>query len=106
MTTYLSGLRPAERRLVVGIGAVMFVVLNLWFVVPHFSDWNMVKLRMARARKTLNNFQTKIATVPTLQRMIRIIEDEGAQVPIEDQAMHFSTAIQEQAVKTGVNIIS
>ena len=31
-------LRPFEKRLVVVVAAVLFVVLNAWFVFPHFSD--------------------------------------------------------------------
>ena len=45
MTSYLDrlNLRPFEKRLVVGVGAVLFVVLNAWFVVPHFSDLSQAR---------------------------------------------------------------
>ena len=39
MKTYLDNLRPLEKRVVVGVAVMAFVVFNLWFVVPHFSDW-------------------------------------------------------------------
>ena len=31
-------LRPGERRLVVGVGIVVFIVLNLLFVFPNFGE--------------------------------------------------------------------
>ena len=36
MNKYFSHLRPMERRLAVGVIVVVIVVLNWWFVWPHF----------------------------------------------------------------------
>ena len=62
MTSYLDrlNLRPFEKRLVVGVGAVLFVVLNAWFVVPHFSDLGDARRRRAEALKKLERWQTEI----------------------------------------------
>ena len=46
MNSFLDrlNLRPQERRLVVGVLVIVFVVVNLWFVWPHAGD-----LKIARA---------------------------------------------------------
>ena len=55
MTSYLDrlNLRPFEKRLVVGVGAVLFLVLNAWFVVPHFSDLGQAEKRPTDAIEKL-----------------------------------------------------
>ena len=35
-------LRPQERRLVVIVGMVLFVLINWWFVWPFFGEWGKV----------------------------------------------------------------
>jgi type II secretory pathway component PulM len=104
MSSYLDNLRPFEKRMVVGVVALLFIVLNFWFVVPHFSDWGRAQIRKGNARKALEKFETEINQVPTYTRMVKDLESEGAAVPLEDAAIHFSTAIQEQQSKSGVNI--
>jgi hypothetical protein len=105
MKGYWNQLRPLEKRLLVGVSAVVFIILNAWFVVPYFSDWGRVQKKRVTAETTLALFQTQIATVPTLQKLIAGIEGEDAQVPQEDQAAHFATAIQMQAAQHGVGIV-
>jgi hypothetical protein len=105
MSSYLDNLRPFEKRMVVGVAAMLFVVLNFWFVVPHFSDWGRAQLRKGKARFTLEKFEAEVAQVPTYTRKVKELEGEGAAVPAEDAAIHFSTAIQEQQARSGVNII-
>jgi hypothetical protein len=107
MTGYLDrlNLRPFEKRLVVGVAAALFVVVNVVFVFPHFSDWSKVKGRMYKAQKTLATFQAEIRDMRNVQEKIRVIEEAGATaVPLEDQAAQFQRTIQSQAVASGVNI--
>jgi type II secretory pathway component PulM len=105
MTTYLDTLRPFEKRMVVGVAAMLFVILNFWFVVPHFSDWGRARIRMSKARVSRAKFQTEIDQIPNYNKMVRELESEGAAVPLEDAAIHFSAAITEQQAKSGVNIM-
>src|SRR5258707_7112678 len=92
--------------MVVGVGAVLFVVINFWFVVPHFSDWGKVKIRMAKARETLAMFDAEIAQSGRYEREVRKLEGEGLAVPPEDQSVHFQGAIRDQQIQSGVNITS
>ena len=45
MKKYFDQLRPTERRLVVGVLVIVFLVQNAWYVWPHFSDWSDLRGR-------------------------------------------------------------
>ncbi len=106
MTSYLDrlNLRPFEKRLVVGVATLLFIVVNVWFVLPHFGDWGRVKIRMEEARVKLGRYQAEIGQMRFYSNEVRRLEGEGLAVPLEDQALHFSTAVQSQAAASGVGL--
>jgi Tfp pilus assembly protein PilO len=97
-------LRPFEKRLVVGVAVVLFIVLNLWFVVPRFSDLSQAQRRRADALEKIRRWQIEINQMPTYQRQVREMASEGQDVPAEDQQNQFSRAIQMQQAQSGVNV--
>jgi hypothetical protein len=107
MMGYLDrlNLRPFEKRLVVIVAAALFVVVNLWLVIPHFGDLSKVQGRMSDAQRKLKKFTDEIAQAPKVERIVDQMEAEGHAVPREDQSLHFSSAIESQASASGVTII-
>lgn len=106
MSGYWQNLRSFERRLVVGVGVVFFIVLNALFVWPHFSDLAAVKSRMADAQKKLELYDNEIGQQQRYERQVRTLETEGLAVPPEEQAFQFNNAINAQAGQSGVRIMS
>ena len=108
MTSYLDklNLRPFEKRLVVGVAAILFVVFNAWFVFPHFSDLSATEARKAEAQKKLEKWKAECAQSGKYKAAIASIVGESQDVPAEDQAYQFSSAIQMLQPETGVNITS
>lgn len=106
MKTYLDTLRPHEKRLVVGVAATAFVVLNFWFVVPHFSDWEQVGFRRQKAEEDLKKRSAKIAQMKVYNEQIRALSADGYKVPAEDQSLHFATEVQTKAALCGINLSS
>ena len=104
MNGYWNSLRPMEKRLVVGVGTMVIILLNLWFVVPHFSDLGKVHDRKDKAQQTLETFEKAIAHKSIYVDGIRRLQGEGQDVPPEDQILHFQNAIQQEAVRSGVQI--
>jgi len=106
MTSYLDrlNLRPFEKRLVVGVGAVLFLVLNAWFVVPHFSDLSEAQDRRLKALKKLDEWQVEMDQKVKYEAGINKFRQEGLEVPPEDQQNQFARAIQDQQVRSGVGI--
>jgi hypothetical protein len=103
MKGYWDQLRPLEKRLVVGVGTVLFIVLNAWFVWPHFSDWDRVKMRMAKAEETLNMFQTNVAQKSVIQAKVTKLSATGADVALEDQGTHLENTILSEQAKLGIS---
>jgi Tfp pilus assembly protein PilO len=99
-------LRPFEKRLVVGVAVVLFIVLNFWFVVPHFSDLGQAQKGRADALEKIRRWQVEINQMPAYQRQVKEMASEGQDVPAEDQQNQFSRAIQMQQAQSGVNISS
>jgi hypothetical protein len=106
MNGYLDklNLKPLEKRMVVLVAAVLFFVLNWWFVFPHFSDWSKVQFRVNKARKTLATFEREIAQTNTFTRAVKQLESEGYSVAPEDQALHFANTRESVAAQSGVII--
>src|SRR6266496_2145379 len=101
MKGYWNNLRPMEKRLVVGVGTMVIILLNLWFVVPHFSDWGKVQERRAKAQKTLEMFQKEIDQKPKYQRGVAELQGEGQNVAWEDQVFQFVGTIQSESARSG-----
>src|SRR6266404_3709242 len=106
MKRYWEGLRPFEKRVVVGVATGLFAVFNLWFVLPHFSDLGRMKKRMEEAQWTLQVRQTAIAQKPMYEEEIKKLQREGLDVPAEEQALQFQRTISDEEMRVGVNPIS
>lgn len=104
MKSYLDNLRPVEKRLVVGVAAVLFLVVNAAFVVPHFSDLKLVQNRTDKARLNLEKYRGEIQQLPFYSNSVVKIQGEGLDVPPEDQASAFRDAIGAEATKSGVSL--
>lgn len=101
-------LSSVERRLVVGSGYVVFIVINLWFIWPHFGDWNITKIELQKARETLERFQkeTDVAHVADLKAKLAKLEGQGSPVAPNEQSLDLIRSIQNQAMASGVSIQS
>jgi len=106
MKKFFAQLRPNERRLAVGVLVILIVVLNWWFIWPHFSDWNNLRQRMEAAQKKLGLYQTAIAEQPKYTGLVRSYEGQGQFIPPEDVAINFMRTVQSQAAESGVGISS
>ena len=104
MKKQFDNLRPFEKRVVVGVAALFFVVMNFWFVFPHFSDWGNLQSRMATAQAKLVKYQTVIDKKDAYEKMVRTFQGAGLEVPREDQGNQFSRAVLLQAGQSGVAV--
>lgn len=102
---YWDNLRPFEKRVVVGVAALFFVVLNFLFVFPYFKEWNQLDDRKFQANRKLRMYQEELSNTNKYWRKVIEMEKEGADVPPEEQVRHFANTIDAQAGKSGVNMI-
>ena len=98
-------LSSLERRFIILVLVIIFIVINLIFVLPHFSDLGKIDNRFADANSKLDKYQKEIAQVAFYETNIKKWEGEGSAVAQEDQSVSFLTAIQNQAAQSGVGIV-
>jgi len=108
MMGYLDrlNLRPFEKRLVIGVVVVVFIVLNFWFVVPHFSDLSQAKQHEAELWNKLRKMESETNQIPSYQKRINEMVHEGLDVPAEEQQNKFSSDIVAQQAASGVSTIN
>lgn len=106
MKKYFAQLRPLERRLVVGVAVVLFVVLNWVFVKPHFGDWGRLRARQDDARRKLKLYQDTIAKDMGYEAQVKKMESQGEFVAPSDQAINFLRTIDSQSALSHVSIIT
>ncbi|MBM3834117.1 MAG: type II secretion system protein M [Verrucomicrobia bacterium] len=97
-------LRPHEKRLVVIVAIVLFVVLNLWLVWPHFKDWGILQEQREKNNRTLQTYQKEIARISTYESKLKDLESQGSSVVGEGQDLDLLLTVQNQARLTGLNI--
>lgn len=105
MKGYFARLSPMERRFVVGVGVLLFIVLNVWLVPPKIGEWRRVQDRMFKARRAIRLYETAINDKPRIERLVRELESEGQDVPFEDQATRLLETIRSQAVQSGLTFL-
>lgn len=105
MNGYLSRLNPMERRFVVGVGLVFFLVINIFWIWPHFADWSDLRGRLENSRSMLGTREGLIQQRPKVEAEIKKLASEGSYVPPEDQSLQFLRTIQTQMAQTGVGFV-
>lgn len=104
MKSYLSKLTSTERRFVVGVFVVVFIVINVVFIWPRFKDWDVVKAKMTKAQTRLQDYQKEISQKASYERLVKGLEGADSAVPPEDQMTEFLRTIQVQASQSGVRV--
>jgi hypothetical protein len=102
MKEFFARLNPTERRFVVGVIVIFFLVINIVWVWPHFGDWGQTQERMRTAGGKLVLFETGTNLIPALQKKIADYQGQGQIVPSENQAVQFVRLIQNETTRFGI----
>jgi hypothetical protein len=93
-------LRPQERRLVVIVGLVVFILLNMWFIWPFFGEWGRVQNDLYKSESTLARYNAEIAKRSTYERKQRELEQTGSEML--NNETDFQRIVSSQAASAGV----
>jgi hypothetical protein len=106
VSNYLDrlNLRPNERRFVVFVFLVLFVVLNIFFVWPYRTARADATQRLERAGSKLKLYRAEVKQMEENKKNLQAFERDSPVVPPEDQSIQFLRVIQSQAAVSGVNI--
>jgi hypothetical protein len=97
-------LRPGERRLVIIVALIVFLVINAFLVWPRFLEWGKVKNQENAAKQTRDQYQREVDNIKRYQLRLTELEQKGAQIGNEDQALKLSSTVYSQAALSGVTI--
>lgn len=106
MKEFFNKLTPAERRLVVFVGIGVFVVINIWFIIPMFGQYGELEAKRQKALKQVSDFQAEIKKKPLYEGRIRELSKQGSEVATEEAALRLSQEINSQAALSGVTLPS
>ncbi len=106
MKEFFARLNPTERRFVVGVAVVFFLVANMVWVWPHYQDWGQTTKRMKTASDLVSKFENTITNSRGLDKEIEKYRKSGSTVPQVDRSVDFLRLIQNQSVRSGVQIIT
>jgi hypothetical protein len=106
MTSYFDrlNLRPQERRLVVLSGTMFFVMLNLWFVKPHFKDWRDLGDRLEASSGKLKRFQAEASRLTEYDSKRKELESAGANVLPAGQSLLLLRTVQTLTSSSHINV--
>ncbi|MBI4657487.1 MAG: hypothetical protein HY735_01350 [Verrucomicrobia bacterium] len=104
MSSFIAklNLRPQERRLLVFVAVVVFVVLNIWLVWPHFNDWKLVKGDYEKALAELRRYEKEVAQTSRYEAKLSELEGQGPAVIPEEQELDLVRTVQTQTRLSGV----
>ncbi len=97
-------LRTGEKRFLVGVGVVFFIVLNIWLVFPYFGAWKKAQDRYDTAEKKLHRWQEEVNRIPNYKKEIARLQGDSAPLQGDEMVYTFQTTIQSQAAQSHVNI--
>jgi hypothetical protein len=97
-------LRPGERRLVIIVALIVFLVVNAFLVWPRFLEWGKVTNQDFAAKQTRDQYQREVDNIKRYQLRLAELEQKGAQIGNEDQALKLSSTVYSQAALSGVTI--
>lgn len=99
-------LRPQERRLVVIVAIVVFVVINFWLVIPMFGEYGKNQQRMGDAQKNVDRYKAEIGKKQLYQKQLNDLQAQGSSIPSEDAALRLYQEVNSQANLTGLGYTS
>jgi hypothetical protein len=88
----------------VGVAVVLFVVINIWFVWPHFGDLQQVQNRRAAALDEIETYNEEISKKAEREAEVARLESATGEVAGRNQAIQLMSAVQRKASSHGVAI--
>lgn len=102
-------LQPSERRLMVVLLIVLFVMLNMWLVFPHFQKRAIVRTEIQDNIRKLKSYQLETNRIPDLEIRLQELEARMGTNVLADlsqtQRRDFQRTIDRVEKESGVQIV-
>lgn len=97
-------LRPGERRLVVVVGILIFIVVQVIYVWPLFGEVGKTDAKRVKAIRELETRNKIIQETNKFAADLKKLQGEGLDIPPEDQAVQLMRTVQSLSSQTRVQI--
>jgi len=97
-------LTPTERRLVMGVLVVAFLVVNYWVVWPRFNDFMTISDDIASMGRKKDIYQREIERRPTYEVLLRKLKAEGSVLPLGEERIAFRSDMERMAREVGLMV--
>ncbi len=97
-------LTPAERRLVVVIFAVVFVVLNYWLFWPRFGDFKLLSEEIATLERKRDLQQKEVDRRPAYEVILRKLQAAGSVLPAGEERILFRSDMERLSRELGLSV--
>lgn len=106
MTSSLDklNLRPQERRLIVAVAIVVFVVVNIIWVVPQFGKVEYWNRKQTDAQAKLQRYNQEIGKVKSYTTEFAALQNEGVSIGNDDPTLTLQQSVSSMAMANGVQI--
>lgn len=104
MTSWFDkwGLSPQERRFVVIVGILVFILVNWWVIFPMFGDWGRFENKLDYTRKKIEEYKAEIKKRPDYEKKRAELKLLGSDVSSEDAALRLQQDVISQANLVGL----
>jgi hypothetical protein len=108
MTSFLDkmNLKPQERRWVVIVVLVVFVLLNYLFVFRNFGNLGRSEKGLRETQALLKKYNDEIGRRSVYADQLKKLQAGGQFIATEEQGLRLAEEVHNQASLTGVNLIS
>jgi len=97
-------LTPSERRLVVVIGAVVFLVVNYWLVWPRFGDFAALSHEIETLDQKREQYEKEVARRPAYDALLRKLQAAGSVLPAGEERIQFRSDMERLAREVGIAV--
>ena len=101
MKSFFDKLTPAERRLVVIVGIVVFAVINIWWIIPMFGEYGKFEKKRGDTLRLIGTYKAEIARKGTYEKLIRELSNVG-DIASEAAALRLFDEVNSQAALSGL----
>ena len=97
-------LRPQERRIIVAGAVVLFLLLNLWFVWPHFGSYARFHVQRLENDTKLSTYLLEIGRTNDYFARLGSLEKEGSGIVTDNNDLAVQNTLTAVARANGLNI--
>jgi Tfp pilus assembly protein PilO len=106
MKSFFNKLTPAERRLVVIVGIVVFAVINIWWIIPMFGEYGKFEKKRGDTLRLIGTYKAEIARKGAYEKLIRELSSLGGEVASEAAALRLLDEVNSQIALSGISVTS